>query len=85
MSFVDTLKTVAFEEWKFFGHDEEGHEHFVHGQPKEAVEPYARRIGDYWLSIPSDDYDSTVKKYAPKLGKRDGTVRVLPWSAAFIS
>ncbi|OQP85673.1 hypothetical protein BTR14_14495 [Rhizobium rhizosphaerae] len=85
MSFIDAVKAIAFKEWEFFGKDEQGSDHFVHGAPKETVEPYASRIGDYWLSIPSDDYDQKVKQYAPKLGKLDGTIRVLPWSAAFIS
>ena len=99
MSFRDELIAKAIEQWKWFGQDEGHGDKFVDpsgktttakktgGKPnprKETVEPYASRIADYWLAIPSKDYDTLVKKFAKAKGKLDGTVD-LAWSAAFIS
>jgi hypothetical protein len=86
MSFITQLVKVLEEEWKWFGKDlADGTDKKVNGTAKEAVEPFAGRIGDYWLTIPTAEYDDLVKKFAKDLGKLDGTVRKLPWSAAFIS
>lgn len=86
MSFITNLIDVLNAEWEWFGKDEaDGADKKVNGKPKEAVKPYSDRVGDYWLTIPTAEYDSLVKGFAKALGKLDGTVRELPWSAAFIS
>lgn len=85
MAFQDDLAAIALEEWEWFGKDVGDADRLIGGKHKEAVEPYASRVGDYWLSIPSSSYDRLVKAYAKTLGKLDGTVTKLPWSAAFIS
>lgn len=97
MTFRDDLVAKAIEEWTWFGKDEGRDDHFVDAagktstvatsknKPKETVEPYASRIGDLWLAIPPAEYKKLVKDYAPSLGKLDGTVTKLPWSAATIS
>jgi hypothetical protein len=72
-------------EWEFFGKDEGSSDHKVSGTAKETVDPYASRVGDYWLSISEGDYKSLVHSFAKTKGKLDGTIRDLPWSAAFIS
>lgn len=83
--FTTDLVAKALAEWEFFGRDDGTDDHKVAGKAKEAVEPYASRVGDYWLSISVNDYKQLVHGFAPKLGKLDGTIRELPWSAAFIS
>lgn len=86
MSFVDHLIDRMNEEWTWFGKDEStGRDKKVGGKAKESVEPYASRVGDYWLTIPTAEYNRLVKDFAKELGKLDGTVRKLAWSAAFIS
>lgn len=99
MAFKDMLVARAIEEWTWFGKDTGRADHYIDatgkttsqqttgGTPnrrKETVEPYASRIADYWLAIPTADYKRLVKDFAKTLGKLDGTVN-LPWSAAFIS
>lgn len=83
--FTTDLVAKAVAEWELFGRDEGSADHTVAGVGKEAVEPYASRVGDYWLSISVNDYKKLVHDFAPKLGKLDGTVRDIAWSAAFIS
>ena len=51
---------------------------------KETVEPFSSRVANYWLGIPSKQYDDLVKKFAKAKGMLDGTID-LAWSAAFIS
>ena len=75
----------AIMEWTMFGRDEGDSDHTHGGEAKEKVEPFSSRIADYWLSISEKDYDRLVDAFAPKNGKLDGTVRALPWSAAFVS
>lgn len=71
-------------EWDFFGNDKGKANKYVDGKFKETVPPFRGRVGDYWLSIPSAQYNSLVSKYAKSYGKLDGSVE-LAWSAAFIS
>ncbi|WP_164985800.1 DUF2272 domain-containing protein [Bosea sp. Tri-44] len=71
-------------EWNFFGKDEGKNDKFVDGKRKETVVPYRDRVGDYWLSIPTAQYNSLVAKYAKSYGKLDGSIDIA-WSAAFIS
>lgn len=94
MVFRDELAAVARDEWEWFGRDTGEGVHRAsytndRGQRvtvnKEEAPTFAARVGDYWLSINERDYTRLVKAYAPKLGKLDGTVTRLPWSAAFIS
>lgn len=86
MSFANDLIARVNTQWAFFGKDEAtGGDKKVNGKPKETVEPFASRVGDYWLTIPTSSYDALVKDFAKALGKLDGTVTALPWSAAFIS
>lgn len=81
---IDTLNA----EWIFFGKDMAGSDKtmLVGGKTrrKEEVEPFASRIGDYWLSLPTTAYSSLVRSSAGRYGKLDGTINI-PWSAAFIS
>lgn len=99
MSFRDELVKKAVEQWEFFGKDEGRGDKFIGpdgktttkaktgGKPnrrKETVEPFASRIADFLLAIPSKEYDRLVKAFAKAKGKLDGTVD-LAWSAAFIS
>lgn len=85
MSFAEDVVTIANHEWDFFGRDQGSASHKVDGSPKETVGNFAQRVGDYWLSIDSADYKKLVKEHAKTLGKLDGTITELPWSAAFIS
>jgi hypothetical protein len=86
MSFISQLINVLEEEWNWFGREmADGKDKLVGGKAKEALKPYSDRIGDYWLTIPTAEYDGLVKNYAKALGKLDGTVRAVPWSSAFIS
>jgi hypothetical protein len=89
MTFQDELVARTIAEWVRFGRDEgESAKTVTVGNadvPKEAALPFSDRIADYWLSIPSSQYDRLVKEFAPQKGRLDGTVRDLPWSAAFIS
>lgn len=89
MSFDNDLVAKANAEWIAFGRDTGRKDHTVkvNGQDvaKETVEPYASRVGDFWLAVPSSDYNYLVAKYAKGKGKLDGTVTAAPWSAAFIS
>lgn len=84
MSFREDLVRRAIAEWEWFGKGEGRQDHLVHDHRKETVEPFASRVGDYWLAISSADYDRLVTAFAKKKGKLDGTVD-LAWSAAFIS
>lgn len=99
MSFVKTLLEVINREWVWFGQDTGKRDHYIgpdgktthnsktNGKKnprKETVEPYASRVGEHWLAIPTKQYKKLVKDFAKKKGKLDGTVN-LPWSAAFIS
>jgi len=99
MAFRDDLIFRAIEQWKWFGKDLERKGKYIgpdgrttldsrtgghSNPPKETVEPYASRIADYWLAIPTKDYDNLVRRFAKDKGRLDGTVD-LPWSAAFIS
>lgn len=84
MSIRKDLVKVANAEWTSFGKDTGRNDKFVKGKRKETVEPYASRVGDYWLTIPTAQYDNLVKSHAKTLGKLDGTINI-PWSAAFIS
>jgi hypothetical protein len=99
MAFRDELVKRANEEWVWFGKDETRKDHYIDptgkttfdqatagkaNPRKETVVPFADRIHDYWLAIPSADYNKLVKENAKSLGKLDGTVD-LAWSAAFIS
>lgn len=99
MSFIETLVSRVRTEWEWFGSDRTSEDHFIDPKGnttfedgkggkryprKETVKPYSDRIGDYWLSISSKDYDRLVKAYAASYGKLDGTVN-LAWSAAFVS
>jgi len=99
MSFRDELIARALEQWEKFGRDLDRHDKYIDangnttqdktskGVPnrrKETVEPYAGRVANYWLAIPSKQYDDLVKKFAKAKGKLDGTID-LAWSAAFIS
>lgn len=94
MIFRDELAAVARNEWEWFGRDTGEGTHradYTNDQGKriivnkEEAPTFAARVGDYWLAINEKDYVRLVKTYAPKLGKLDGTVTRLPWSAAFIS
>lgn len=94
MAFRDELAAVARNEWEWFGRDTGDGTHraaYTDDQGrritvnKEEAPTFAARVGDYWLSINEKDYTRLVKIYAPKLGKLDGTVTRLPWSATFIS
>jgi hypothetical protein len=82
-----------------FGRDEDGEDKFIdaawnttknktsNGVPnrrKETVDPFSGHVANYWLGIPSKQYDDLVKKFAKAKGRLDGTVD-LAWSAAFIS
>ena len=99
MSFRDELIARALEQWEKFGRDLDRDDKYIDangnttkdkatkGVPnrrKETVEPYAGRVANYWLAIPSKQYDDLVKKFAKAKGKLDGTID-LAWSAAFIS
>jgi len=99
MSFRDELIARAVEQWEKFGKDLDRNDKFIDpngntttndktdGVPnrrKETVEPFASRVANYWLSIPSQQYNDLVRKYAKAKGKLDGTID-LAWSAAFIS
>lgn len=99
MSFQEELVARALEQWEKFGRDEGREDKFIdsndnttkdettNGVPnrrKETVEPFASRVANYWLAIPSAQYNDLVKKFAKAKGKLDGTVD-LAWSAAFIS
>jgi hypothetical protein len=99
MSFQDELVARALEQWERFGRDEGRDDKFIdpdgkttknkttNGVPnprKETVEPFASRVANYWLAIPSKQYDDLVKRYAKAKGRLDGTID-LAWSAAFIS
>jgi hypothetical protein len=99
MAFRGDLVAKANELWKEFGKDEGRNDKFIgpgnkttaqkvsggkKNPRKETVEPFASRVGDFWLAIPTADYNNLVKKFAKALGKLDGTID-LPWSAAFIS
>ena len=99
MSFQGELVARALEQWEKFGRDEGREDKFIdsndnttkdettNGVPnrrKETVEPFASRVVNYWLAIPSAQYNDLVKKFAKAKGKLDGTVD-LAWSAAFIS
>lgn len=85
MSFAEDVVAIAHHEWEFFGKDEGMSTHKSGGLPKETVGKFAQRVGDYWLSIGSTEYNKLVKDHAKALGKLDGTITKLPWSAAFIS
>jgi hypothetical protein len=99
MSFQDELVARALEQWEKFGRDEGREDKFIdadgnttkseksNGVPnrrKETVEPFASWVANYWLTIPSKQYDDLVKKFAKAKGRLDGTID-LAWSAAFIS
>ncbi|QND24527.1 DUF2272 domain-containing protein (plasmid) [Rhizobium leguminosarum bv. viciae] len=99
MSFQDELIAKAIQQWEWFGKDLDRGDKYVDAngkttpnkktdgkanRRKETVEPYASRVGDFWLAIPTKDYDRLVKNFAKQKGKLDGTVD-LAWSAAFIS
>jgi hypothetical protein len=99
MSFQDELIARALEQWERFGRDDGREDKFIdpagnttknettNGVPnkrKETVEPYASRVANYWLAIPSNQYNDLVRKYAKARGRLDGTID-LAWSAAFIS
>ena len=84
MAFIDRLIDNLVAEWTLFGKDEGRSDKFIGGKRKETVSPYKERVGDYWLSIPTAQYNSLVNRYARSYGKLDGSVD-LPWSAAFIS
>jgi hypothetical protein len=99
MAFRDELIARALEQWEKFGRDLDRDDKYIDangnttkdkatkGVPnrrKETVEPYAGRVANYWLAIPSKQYDDLVKKFAKTKGKLDGTID-LAWSAAFIS
>jgi hypothetical protein len=99
MSFREELIARAQEQWKWFGRDEGRNDKFIGpdgktttkktsggkaNRRKETVAPFSGRVADYWLAIPSKEYDDLVKKFAKAKGKLDGTVD-LAWSAAFIS
>jgi hypothetical protein len=99
MSFQDELVARALEQWERFGRDEDRDDKFIdaegkttkdktsNGVPnrrKETVEPFSSRVANYWLGIPSKQYDDLVKKFAKAKGRLDGTID-LAWSAAFIS
>lgn len=99
MAFRDELIARALEQWEKFGRDLDRDDKYIDangnttkdkttkGVPnrrKETVEPYAGRVANYWLAIPSKQYDDLVKKFAKAKGKLDGTID-LAWSAAFIS
>jgi hypothetical protein len=99
MSFRDDLVERATDEWDWFGEDKDRNDKYIGpdgktttnkgakknpNRRKETVEPFASRIADYWLAIPSKDYDRLVKLFAKAEGKLDGTVNIA-WSAAFIS
>ncbi|TPW27218.1 DUF2272 domain-containing protein [Martelella alba] len=99
MAFRDQLVAKALQQWEWFGKDRGRVDKYIdhsgkttlesitNGQTnrrKETVEPFADRVGDFWLAMPTKDYDTLVKNYARQKGKLDGTID-LPWSAAFIS
>ena len=99
MSFREELVARALEQWERFGRDEDRDDKFIdaegkttkskasNGVPnrrKETVEPFSSRVADYWLAIPSKQYDDLVRKFAKAKGRLDGTID-LAWSAAFIS
>jgi hypothetical protein len=99
MSFQEKLIAHALEQWTLFGRDEDRDDKFIdangnttknetsNGVPnrrKETVEPFSSRVANYWLGIPSRQYDDLVKKFAKAKGRLDGTID-LAWSAAFIS
>jgi hypothetical protein len=99
MTFIDELVKRATAEWDWFGQDLGRGDKFVapdgsttsnpgpsdHPNPrKETVEPYASRVGDYWLVLPATEYDRLVKAYGAHHGRLDGTID-LAWSAAFVS
>jgi hypothetical protein len=99
MTFREELTARALEQWKWFGQDEGRNDKFIGADGKtttkktsgekanprkETVEPFSSRIADYWLAIPSKEYDDLISKFAKGKGKLDGTVD-LAWSAAFIS
>lgn len=99
MSFRKDLVKKAIEQWEWFGKDEGRNDKYIGpdgktttkkktgSKPnprKETVEPYASRVADYWLAIPSKDYDRLVKLFAKSKGKLDGTVNIA-WSASYIS
>ncbi|UPK00894.1 DUF2272 domain-containing protein [Bradyrhizobium sp. 170] len=99
MSFQGKLIARALEQWTLFGRDEDRDDKFIdaggnttknetsNGVPnrrKETVDPFSSHVANYWLGIPSKQYDDLVKKFAKAKGRLDGTVD-LAWSAAFIS
>ena len=99
MSFRDDLVKKAVEQWEFFGKDEGRNDKFIDpsgktttskktgsktNPRKETIEPFSSRVADFWLAIPSKEYDDLVKDFAKAKGKLDGTTE-LAWSAAFIS
>jgi hypothetical protein len=99
LSFQEDLVAQALEQWTLFGRDEGRDDKFidadgnttknetsngVSNRRKEAVEPFSSRVANYWLGIPSRQYDDLVRKFAKAKGRLDGTID-LAWSAAFIS
>jgi len=99
MSFQDDLIDKATQQWEWFGKDLDRNDKYIEAygkttlkrqtdgktnRRKETVEPYAGRVGDFWLAIPTKDYKRLVSNFAKHKGKLDGTVD-LAWSAAFIS
>ena len=99
MGFRESLVEAANGQWTWFGKDLGRNDKFIgpdgrttanpttggNANPrKETVEPYASRIADYWLAIPTADYDRLVKAYARTKGRLDGTIDIA-WSAAFVS
>lgn len=99
MPIKTALVDRAIREWKSFGEDLGRNDKFIdpagktttakqtggHANPrKETVEPFASRVADFWLAIPSDAYNKLVAENAKDRGKLDGTID-LAWSAAFIS
>lgn len=88
------LVATAKKEWDFFGNDEGERDHSVEllgldGRKyrvlKEVYGPYNDRIAEYWNAIPASSYKKLMQRYAPNGSRLDGSLRNLPWSAAFIS
>jgi hypothetical protein len=86
MTFRDDLVARAIEQWTWFGKDEGREDKFIGPARKETVEPFSSRVADYWLAVPTKEYDDLLKGNAAAKahGKLDGTIN-LAWSAAFIS
>jgi hypothetical protein len=99
MSFKDDLIGVANAEWEWFGKDVGSKSKFIDSsgktttaaktgskanRRKETVEPYSSRIADYWLALPSAEYNRLLKSAGKGVGRLDGTVD-FAWSAAFVS